>query len=84
MELFAIKLLVLPRYVHPQTAFSTYRACAIDLEANAVRRDGRWRQVDVLAGEIRRAIVLQRETVQVVVMHLGGLERSDALLLMYV
>lgn len=73
MELPPVKLLMLAGNVDPEAALSAYRAGAIDLEANAVCRNcGRW-QVDVLsASEIRRAIVLQREVVNVVAVHLAG------------
>lgn len=74
VELLPVELLVLPRDVHPEAAFSAYRAGAVDLEANAVGGHGGWRQVDVLAtGEIRRAVILERKIVHVVMVHLGEL-----------
>ncbi len=68
----SIELVVLVGYVDPQTAFASDGARAIDLESDAVGREGRRWHVDVgrVTRQIRRAIVLQRQEVDGVVVHL--------------
>ena len=62
-------MLALGGNVHPQTALPTDGASAIDLEADAVCRNGGWRHVHVCGrvGQVWGAIVLERQEVDDVI-----------------
>ena len=71
-EFLPIELLVLAGNVHPQAALSTYRARGIKLESYTVCWERRWSEIDVwrISREVRRAIVLEGQEVDGVVVDL--------------
>lgn len=74
LEFLPVKLLTLCRDVHPKATFSAYRACAMDLESDAVVRDGRRWEVDVrrVTMDIGTSIIMERKQVNDVVVDLLG------------
>lgn len=81
-ELFPVKLFTLCRDIHPKATFSTYRACAVDLESDAVVRDGRRWEVDVrwVAVDVGTAIIMKRKQVNDIVVDLLGRHLGSRLL----
>jgi hypothetical protein len=51
--------------VVPQTAFSTYRAGAFNVEADEICRFGRWREVNVVVGDVGLALIGQWQEVNI-------------------
>ena len=80
-ELFPVKLLTLCWNVHPKATLSAYRARAVDLESDAVVRDGRRWEVDVgwVAVDVGAAIVMERKQVNDIVVDLLGRHRRSEL-----
>ena len=65
MVLLAIELLALGRDIHPETSLPADGARALNLEPDLVMRAGARRKVDVVTRNVRRAIVPQRQEVDV-------------------
>lgn len=65
----SLEFLALLRDVDPQAPMATYAGGALDCEANGDRVLGLWSNIDVLAGDIRRAVVVQRKLVYLVGHH---------------
>lgn len=72
-EALAVKLLAFGWQVHPKATFTANGACSLDFKTNAVMRRCDLREVHVgtVAGEVRRAIVAEREQVDGAVVDLS-------------
>lgn len=82
MVFLAVVLLALCRNVDPEATLPADRAGTLDLKPDLVVRLGDWWKVDVVTRDIRRAIISQREKVDVlgVLLHWSHDERSTGLM----
>ncbi len=72
-KLVAAELGALVGDVDPEAAMTTYRRGALNCEADGDGVAGPWREVDVLAGHLGRAVVVERQQID-----LGGRHGSRA------
>lgn len=68
-EFVPLEVNTLLRDVHPETAMASYAGCTLDCEADSDRVAGLWCNVDVLARDIGRAVVVELQEVHLVGNH---------------